>query len=229
MFANHQDMAYSEFLDKMGKESKIGQYTLKEGRRWNADGPDGQKKGDLRLKSILQDIDMESLSFYKDVADLEGLELMQGSLLVERPHYIKKEQLLCLVEGVMHIFLVPHVQRQEVYAGKNIKGGPYDNSDYTIDDWESTVSTSPVNFFAPKEAKYPNFKDANVDKIILDAGDCIFIPAYYFYQFRALNAGPGKSAKNAATMMKYWGRDHVNGAGYGKTDAAMAQVVSLQF
>ena len=65
---------------------------MKEGRRWTADGPrPGEKKGELRLRQILKDIDMNSLSFYKDVSDLEGLELMQGSLLIERPHYVKHE------------------------------------------------------------------------------------------------------------------------------------------
>ena len=61
---------------------------------------------------------MDSLAFYKNVSALEGVELMQGSLIIERPHYEKREQLMCLIDGVMDIFIIPHVQRQEVYAGE---------------------------------------------------------------------------------------------------------------
>lgn len=29
--------------------------------------------------------------------------------MVERPHYEKREQLICLIDGVMDMFIVPHV------------------------------------------------------------------------------------------------------------------------
>ena len=53
--------------------------------------------------------------------------------------------------------------------------------------YNELVNTSPVNFFAPKLLKFPNFKYAKKIAVSLEAGDCIFIPAYYYYQFRAEN------------------------------------------
>jgi hypothetical protein len=63
--------------------------------------------------------------FYSDIAEIEGLEVMQGSHFIDRPHYEKKEQIMCLIDGHMDIVLVPHIYRQEVYAGKYIEGSPY--------------------------------------------------------------------------------------------------------
>jgi len=56
-----------------------------------------------------------------------------------------------------------------------------------------TVNTSPVDFFSPMLKKFPHFKNIGlVDKKNPDlkAGDCIFIPAYYFYQFHSKNLSP---------------------------------------
>jgi hypothetical protein len=106
--ASKHDMGYGLFLDSIAGESVPGQHTMKEGRRWE-DSSAGHVKDELILKNIMQDIDMDSLSFYKDVAEIEGIELMQGSLMVERPHYEKREQLICLLDGVMDMFIVPHV------------------------------------------------------------------------------------------------------------------------
>ena len=45
--------------------------------------------------------------------------------------------------------------------------------------------TSPVNFFFPNFDKFPLFKYANTLHKLLNEGDCIFIPAYYFSQMNA--------------------------------------------
>ena len=101
----------------------------------------------------------------------------------------------------MDIFIVPHVQRQEVYGGQDIstdnlaygaEADPYDDSLHEYEDVSSQVRTSPVNFFAPKMGKYPLFADAQISKVTLDEGDCIFVPAYNYYQFRAMKFGPNK-------------------------------------
>ena len=74
-YGSRKDMPYGEFLNKVATEGVPGAYTMKEGRRWESTA-DGHTKDDLILKNILQDIDMDSLSFYKDVAEIEGVELM---------------------------------------------------------------------------------------------------------------------------------------------------------
>lgn len=45
---------------------------------------------------------------------------------MEKPHYERKEQIMCAVEGELTIQLVPHVNRQEVYAGESLEGSSYD-------------------------------------------------------------------------------------------------------
>lgn len=49
--------------------------------------------------------------FYHEVAELEGIELIQGSKFVGKPHYERKEQIMCVVDGKVDIVLVPHVNR----------------------------------------------------------------------------------------------------------------------
>merc|ERR1712046_363753 len=94
--------------------------------------------------------------------------------------------------GFADFELVPHVNRQEVYSGQKIENSPYDDSDSGYENNEDVVSTSPINFFAPKLGKFKHFRDARKDSITLDTGDCIFVPAYYYYQFRAFKIGPGR-------------------------------------
>lgn len=77
----------------------------------------------LELQSILNDIKVPS--FYHDIAELEGVELIQGTFATDRPHYEKKEQIICAVDGSLQFQLVPHVNRQEVYNGKDIINSPY--------------------------------------------------------------------------------------------------------
>ena len=58
-----------------------------------------------------------------------------------------------------------------------------------------SVNTSPVNFFSPLLKKFPHFKNIGiVDKKapVLKAGDCVFVPAYYFYQWKAHNLSPAQ-------------------------------------
>jgi hypothetical protein len=44
---------------------------------------------ELELKNILNDIKVPS--FYHDIAELEGVELIQGTFAADKPHYEKKE------------------------------------------------------------------------------------------------------------------------------------------
>ena len=46
------------------------------------------------------------------------------------------------------------------------------------------ANTSPVNFFMPNLEKYPLFSSAKRTFTHLASGDCVFIPAYYFYHLQ---------------------------------------------
>ena len=49
--------------------------------------------------------------FYSDVAELEGIEVIQGQGFKDKPHYAKKEQVMCAIDGEVKIVMVPHVNR----------------------------------------------------------------------------------------------------------------------
>lgn len=129
--------------------------------------------------------------FYHEVAELEGIELIQGTKFIGSPHYDRKEQVMCVVDGKVDIVLVPHVNRQEVYAGENIAGTVYDefsqekmtNKDKEI----KQANTSPVNFFMPKQQSFPFFSEASRQVMNLEKGDCMFIPAFHFYHLMGSN------------------------------------------
>jgi hypothetical protein len=99
--------------------------------------------------------------FYKDIAELEGITFIQGSYLIEKPHYDRKEQFVCLIDGRMDMRLVPHFNRQEVYAGKDIVNTKYNDAGQgNQPKHEDQVNTSPINFFAPNRVKFKNFERA---------------------------------------------------------------------
>lgn len=95
-------MTYDQFLQEVEKETFPGSHVLKEDRR---DSTSGQ----LLLNNILKDIEIPE--FYRDVSELEGVELYQGSVMFDKPHYKKREQIMCVVEGFADFELVPHVNR----------------------------------------------------------------------------------------------------------------------
>ena len=69
--------------------------------------------------------------------------------------------MLCSLDGFAQVKLIPHIYRQEVYAGKNRTIIDYDASD----DGEQSVTFSeplpknysPVDFFNPDLDNYPLF------------------------------------------------------------------------
>lgn len=119
---------------------------------------------------------------------------MQGAQINEKAHYETYEQFMCVVEGTLEIILVPHIYHKEVVIGDNSNRNffEYDVNSYK----ESLVErpeykdhikrTSPIDFLQPQR-QYYNFRDIVKYKKELKAGDCIFVPAFYFYQFKAKN------------------------------------------
>lgn len=119
--------------------------------------------------------------FYHDIAELEGIHLYQGQHFVDKPHYERKEQIVCAIDGSLNIVVVPHINRQEVYAGEKLEGTPYDEAEFGHLSQQDQINVSPVNFFMPKKKLYPHFAQAIREVINLKQGDCLFIPAFYFY------------------------------------------------
>jgi len=103
------------------------------------------------------------------------------------------------------IGIVPHVNRQEIYVGKKkeISKSIYDERyyGYQATDKEQ-ANVSPIDFFETAHEKhikkwFPLFKYASRNLVRLDKGDCVFMPAFYYYQIKGYNLKTHeKSAKH---------------------------------
>ena len=67
---------------------------------------------------------------------------------MEKPHYEKKEQFMCVIDGQVDVITIPYIYRQEVYAGHSY-GSPYDMAILGLLTEEQQLNVCPVNFFAP--------------------------------------------------------------------------------
>ena len=93
------------------------------------------------FKKIMEDIRVPD--FYENMSDTDHLVLYYGSNFVDKPHYLRYEQLLCAVGGALSVGLVPHINRQELYLD-NLQDSIYFDS--KIDE-RLQRNVSPVNFF----------------------------------------------------------------------------------
>lgn len=59
-----------------------------------------------------------------------------------------------------------------------------------------------MNFFLPKLAKYPNIDKDMIEEYVVPEGDCIFVPAYYFYQYSLMNNVDYKYYPNANIVLQ---------------------------
>lgn len=100
-------------------------------------------------------------------------------------HYLNEEQLLCAIDGYMTVKLVPHIFRQELYAGKDLIIRDEERDEDQPPRKKKIPDTcSPIDFFDPDLDNYPLFLEAERRyTVLLHDGDCLFIPAYYFYTF----------------------------------------------
>jgi len=87
---------------------------------------------------------------------------------------------MCSIEGRMSIVMIPHVNRQEVHAAE-MKDSLYWEADASA---AEQINGSPVNFFVPDKQKYPHFNGSTRHKVDLNQSDCVFIPAYYYFQIQ---------------------------------------------
>ena len=137
-----------DFIESMMHEYMPGTYALKLELKNLGDILGNYVDLNNILKNIMKDI-IEP-SFISDISQLQYVELILGTELQEKPHYQKKEQIICMIDGSARFKMVPHVFRQEVYTGKNISDSPYyDGDDTNPGNKDDIHNTSPVNFLDP--------------------------------------------------------------------------------
>ena len=125
--------------------------------------------------------DIVAPEFYHEYGEFENLEVTMGQFFLDNAHYDRTDQILCAVDGSVKVALVPPVYRQEMQPGSTttyhheIKG-----HEMIV---ELDVNESPINLFKPDFDKYPSAK--HIEHFYQDTlmpGDCIYVPAFYFYQ-----------------------------------------------
>jgi len=110
-----------------------------------------------------------------------------GQYFVDRTHYTKTDHFVCMPEGLAQLRLVPHIYLHEMYAGKSFLEDDWHNPGKTKD-MELMMRESPINLFDLDYSIFPKAKHIikeHIYNVFLRKGDCIFIPAFYFYQFAA--------------------------------------------
>ncbi len=148
-------------------------------------------------------------SYLEDVTEPESVILIQSAGGIHSPpKYEHYEQFLCSIDGLIQNKLIPHVFRQEVYAGspKTIVDptAPKDETNQAPKQDICEPNESPVNFLEPDYNLYPLFNDVlRKYSVILHEGDCVYIPAFYFHQFiaRPPNQPEREGRKPAATAI----------------------------
>jgi len=130
-----------------------------------------------------------------------------------------------MVEGQAHIRLVPHVNRHELYAGDTIyvdhAGKNHENKKIVLDPNES-----PVNLFNVDFKEFPNVEHVEQRySEFLTMGDCIYVPAFYWYQFAAeaeVSVQKGKYKPSAIMVnIHYKGNSDLLQAFYGAVETGI--------
>jgi hypothetical protein len=163
-------MKYSEFLSKSAQSSMSLAFK------------------DSTLKPSLYP-HISQPSYLEELTEPSKITIMQSVQGVHvSPRYEHHEQLVCSIDGLVQTKLVPHVYRQEVYAGGEIKvvedpTAPNQDQEPRLKD-TCAPNESPVNFFEPDYNSYPLYNEVERKyTVILHEGDCAYIPAFYFHQF----------------------------------------------
>lgn len=129
---------------------------------------------------------------------------------------------MCSIDGTISLVLVPHIYRQELYTEELQEGSMYFDKRMQVQDQRNVAS---VNFFVPKLEKYPYFENVQKFNVNLKTGDCVFIPAYFFYQMQGNNQNikPGMFANLTKSILDKEGMEDY------KKDQKMATAVSLRY
>lgn len=180
------EVYYSYFLDEMRNHFK----------GWNL-------KTRIDLYEDLS-VMLPHFKFFSDIADLSSVDLIQGHFFQSLAQYEKEEQILCSLEGNLTVRLGSPIYRQEVYAGDDmyVSYTKHGGNKTTEEMWKREQNESPVNFFSPDLENYPNFEYfSNGYEIDLRAGECVYIPAFYFYQVMGIGLPEVAAKKGIPTAI----------------------------
>ena len=94
---------------------------------------------------------------------------VQPFYINRRPEVSERERYYCVVKGEEEFRIVSPVYKQNIYSGVLEELQP---------------NESPIDFFSNDidTSKFPLFLEAKVLGVTLNAGQCLFVPAFYWIQ-----------------------------------------------
>jgi len=85
---------------------------------------------------------------------------------IRKPEYKDKERYVCVLNGKEQFRMVSPIYKHEIYSG-------------VMEELDPQIT--PLNFFTKTNTtRFPLFERAKVLDVIVDAGSCIFVPAFYW-------------------------------------------------
>ncbi|XP_044743339.1 bifunctional peptidase and (3S)-lysyl hydroxylase Jmjd7-like, partial [Chrysoperla carnea] len=103
------------------------------------------------------------------------------------------ENIYCVVEGKKDFILIPPTDIWRI-PYKNYPKGIYNinsQNQFTIDDvaitedsLDNSISWIAIDPLNPDINLYPDYKDANIFKVTVEAGDCLYLPSFWFHHVR---------------------------------------------
>ena len=75
------------------------------------------------------------------------------------------EQYICVIKGEEEFRVVSPIYRQNIYVGVSEK---------------LQSNQSPLDLFNVDYERFPHAKQAKIQNVTLKAGDCMYVPAYFY-------------------------------------------------
>ena len=116
--------------------------------------------------------------------EIDKVTYWHGYGTLTRPHTDAMENMNCVFEGYKNFSMAPTIDRKYLYIGT--EGYP--------------ENYSPVEFVAPDYEKYPLLRHARIHTAHIAAGDCLYVPAYWWHQ---VASSPGISIGIASFFKTY--------------------------
>eukprot|EP00355_Strombidium_rassoulzadegani_P000133 CAMPEP_0168608272 /NCGR_PEP_ID=MMETSP0449_2-20121227/534_1 /TAXON_ID=1082188 /ORGANISM="Strombidium rassoulzadegani, Strain ras09" /LENGTH=201 /DNA_ID=CAMNT_0008648237 /DNA_START=315 /DNA_END=916 /DNA_ORIENTATION=+ len=131
----------------------------------------------LAEQDILQPLKRDITEPYHAQAflSLDKVYMWDGIGTKSLPHQDDAENIMCVVRGFKTFYIVSPFQSHFVYSGQKEN---YPNN------------YSPVDFLEPDLEKFPLFKQARVFEVKIEAGDCLFLPTFWWHQ---VNSSPERT------------------------------------
>ena len=123
---------------------------------------------DINTPEFMNFLDLNTVKIWKVNTFLNKGNGLSNSL----PKSINSEILHCQLQGKSDIILSPALNRNAVYPYKKNVASP---------------NLSGINFYYPDLNRFPNSGGLFKIFFILEKGDCLFIPSYWWHQFNSYN------------------------------------------